>query len=174
MTNLDSYRKPTMPIMQLAKTAIREAGGEFVGVQHGVPRAGNPDLVLFNDPMTGTTLALAVNDRRITAQRVQAKIECSRYRFAAMRARSGNLRQSAPPNDLRSRQGSLNEPPRLSHQSSGSGERRTTGVSATIAPIASTEYQVPLKFPATRNGRREVRTPASRSIRNDVHPEHKP
>ena len=146
MPNLDSHREPTVLILQLAKTAIREAGGEFVGVQRGVPRAGNPDLVLFNDPMTGTTLALAVDDKHITVQRVQAKIERSRHRFAAMRDRSGNFRQSATRNDRRSRQVPLNEPPRLSHQSSGSGERRTTGAPPTIVPIASLEDLIPMYF----------------------------
>ena len=85
MPSLDSYREATMLILQLAKATICEAGGQFVGVQRGVPRPGSPDLVLFNDPMTGTTLALAVNNKHITVQRVQAKIEHSRHRFAEAR-----------------------------------------------------------------------------------------
>ncbi len=89
MPNLDSYRETTTLTLQLAKTAICAAGGQFVGVQRGVPRAGSPDLILFNDPTTGTTLALAVNNKHITVQRVRAKIEHSRHRFA--KARRGGV-----------------------------------------------------------------------------------
>lgn len=93
MPNLDSYPEATKLTLQLAVTAIREAGGEFVGVQPGVPRAGNPDLFLFNDPMTGTTLAMAANEHHITVHRVRTKLEHSRHRFAEMRwkgERTGN------------------------------------------------------------------------------------
>ncbi len=93
MANLDSYREATTLILQLAKMAICEAGGQFVGVQRGVPRAGNPDLFLFNDPMTGTTLALAANEEHITAHRVRTKIEHSRHRFAEAR-RGGEIAAS--------------------------------------------------------------------------------
>ncbi|HLH36357.1 MAG TPA: hypothetical protein VKX41_16925 [Alloacidobacterium sp.] len=85
MPNLHSYRETTMLILQLAKAAICKPGGQFVGVQRGVPRTGNPNLVLFNDPMTGTTLPLAVNNKHFTVQRVQAKIEHSRHRLAESR-----------------------------------------------------------------------------------------
>ena len=76
--------------LRSVRTIIREGGGEYVGIQRGVWQAGNPNLVLFNYPMTGTTLALAAI---VTAQRVRAKIADSRAMFVAMR-KSGAYRKS--------------------------------------------------------------------------------
>ncbi len=75
------------------KTIIREGGGEYVGIQRGVWQAGSPDLVLFNDPLTGTTLALAASAAFVTVQCVRTKIAESRLVFAAMRE-SGAYRES--------------------------------------------------------------------------------
>ena len=75
------------------KSIIREGGGEYVGIQRGVWQAGSPDLVLFNDPLTGTTLALAASAAIVTAQRVRAKIAESRSMFVATR-KSGAYRES--------------------------------------------------------------------------------
>lgn len=60
---------------------ITAGGGAYKGIQRGCSRTGIPDLVLFNDPLTGTTLALVANKKRITVYRVRAKIERSRDKF---------------------------------------------------------------------------------------------
>jgi len=67
------------------KSIISEGGGEYVGIQRGVPQAGSPDLVLFNDPLTGTTLTLIASAAFVTVERVRAKLAESRSMFAAMR-----------------------------------------------------------------------------------------
>ncbi len=82
---------PALP--RSMKSIIREGGGEYVGIQHGVWQVGSPDLVLFNDPLTGTTLALVAGAAFVTVQRVRAKIAGSRSAFAAMRE-SGAYRES--------------------------------------------------------------------------------
>ncbi len=56
-----------------------------MGIQRGVPQAGSPDLVLFNDPLTGTTLTLIASAAFVTVERVRAKIAKSRSMFAAVR-----------------------------------------------------------------------------------------
>ena len=56
-------------------------GGEYRGIQRGAGQMGIPDLILFNDPITGTTLALVANTNGVTAQHVQAKIKRSRVLF---------------------------------------------------------------------------------------------
>lgn len=90
-------------LLSLAKAAIREGGGEYVGIQAGVRQAGSPDLVLFNDPMTRTTLALVADQALLTAQQVQDKIAQSRRLFAEIRLRRDdrrNVRQEAPRRSL--------------------------------------------------------------------------
>ncbi len=82
---------PALPRSMI--TIIHEGGGEYVGIQHGVWQAGSPDLVLFNDPLTGTTLALVASAAFVTVQRVRAKIAESRSAFATMRE-SGEYRES--------------------------------------------------------------------------------
>lgn len=63
------------------KDAVIAGGGEYRGIQRGSRHMGIPDLVLFNDPITGTTLALVANTNGITAQHIQAKIKRSRSLF---------------------------------------------------------------------------------------------
>jgi hypothetical protein len=63
-----------------AEEAVIAGGGVYKGIQRGSSRI--PDLVLFNDPATGTTLALVSDGRPITARTIQAKIARSRARFA--------------------------------------------------------------------------------------------
>ena len=62
--------------------AVTAGGGEYRGVQRGSQQKGIPDLILFNDPLTGTTLALVANAKLITPQIVRAKIGRSRADFA--------------------------------------------------------------------------------------------
>jgi hypothetical protein len=63
-----------------AKEIVTAGGGEYKGIQRGTLQT--PDLILFNDPVTGTTLALAADRRQITVARIQAKIARSRARIA--------------------------------------------------------------------------------------------
>ena len=42
------------------KRAVIAGGGEYVGLQQGIPPS--PDLVLFNSPTTGSTLAIPLTD----------------------------------------------------------------------------------------------------------------
>lgn len=72
----------TVDIPYLAAIAVRRGGGQYVGIQRGLGTADVPDLVLFNDPQTGSTLALAIS--QVSPWRVRAKIQDSRFRFAAV------------------------------------------------------------------------------------------
>jgi hypothetical protein len=63
------------------EAAVIAGGGEYRGIQRGSQQSGIPDLALFNDPLTGTTLALVTNAACMTAQEVRAKILHSRSRF---------------------------------------------------------------------------------------------
>lgn len=56
-------------------TAIKSGGGEFIGVQPGLP-GSIPDQYLFNDPKTGTTLAIGTGE--VTPESVRAKIAAAR------------------------------------------------------------------------------------------------
>lgn len=53
----------------LARLAVKDGGGRWVGIQEV---EGGRDLVLFNSPTTGSTLAL--NTREINADRVRQHI----------------------------------------------------------------------------------------------------
>ena len=61
--------------------AVEEGGGEYRGVQPGSTAKDLPDLVLFDDPATHTTLALPIGNTPITAAAVRKKIARSRSRF---------------------------------------------------------------------------------------------
>jgi len=54
---------------------VEAGGGRYVGIQER-RRAGKPSLVLFDDPDTGTTLAVPLPE--LTAETVRARIEESR------------------------------------------------------------------------------------------------
>lgn len=79
-----------------AKAAVIAGGGEYCGIQRGSRQKDIPDLILFNDPLTGTTLALIADEAPITAQSVHAKITYSRAGFAGGRSlNSKETRQCA-------------------------------------------------------------------------------
>ncbi len=82
MADIDNMAEVASPALRPAEGAVLEGGGKYVGIQIGSRHKGIPDLVLFNDPLTRTTLALIVGATPITAQRVQAKIAQSRMVFA--------------------------------------------------------------------------------------------
>ncbi len=135
--------------LRSVRTIIREGGGEYVGIQRGVWQAGSPDLVLFNDPLTGTTLALAASATLVTVRHVRAKIAESRSTFAAVRESRAHResRRSDPPTEVLWSRGTkcANQPAFLVclPRGSGSGLKRTTGDSPDVAPLASPKGQIP-------------------------------
>lgn len=64
-----------------AREAVIQGGGSYRGIQHGSPERGIPDLVLFNDPVTNTTLALVFDGSPVSCEAVKAKIRDSRKVF---------------------------------------------------------------------------------------------
>lgn len=69
------------------QAVVFAGGGEYQGIQRGELEKGIPDLVLFNDPATHTTLALAIRQAPITASVVHKKIARSRQLFVRNRQR---------------------------------------------------------------------------------------
>jgi hypothetical protein len=61
----------------LARLAVKDGGGRWVGIQECEGMAY--DLVLFNSPVTGSTLALKTSD--ISADSVRRRIEESNALF---------------------------------------------------------------------------------------------
>jgi hypothetical protein len=61
--------------------AIRQGGGIPAGVMKSVPKLGLPELTLFHDPQTGTTLALQSDT--VTPELVRQHIMESRSKYAA-------------------------------------------------------------------------------------------
>jgi hypothetical protein len=55
------------------EAAVKAGGGEYKGVQEGVPEAGLKGLVLFDHPETHSTLALPEDE--VTPEAVKAKLE---------------------------------------------------------------------------------------------------
>ncbi len=76
----EQRRQPAeiVPRSTSPEQVITEAGGEFKGIQPGI--ADIPDHALFNDPQTGTTLALPVD--QVTSEAVKVRMEESRAKFA--------------------------------------------------------------------------------------------
>ena len=68
--------------LEQTKEAVTRGGGEYRGIQCGSHRKGIPDLVLFNDPITGTTLAMVLEEEPITPRAIRSKIARSREVFA--------------------------------------------------------------------------------------------
>ncbi len=107
MADLNNFAEAAPPALHSAEGAVLEGGGQYVGIQIGSRSKGIPDLVLFNDPLTRTTLALVVSATPITAQQVRARIAQSRSVFGEARQSGGGRRHQrrfAPRQDLRSMQ----------------------------------------------------------------------
>lgn len=69
---------------------VKQGGGIYRGIQYGSPERGMPDLVLFDDPVTKTTLALAFDGSPVCPEAVATKISSSRKVFQeAQAAREG-------------------------------------------------------------------------------------
>jgi hypothetical protein len=65
----------------LQRLAVKDGGGQWVGIQEC---EGMADLVLFNSPATGSTLAIKASD--ISADRVRRRIEESDAAFNIQRS----------------------------------------------------------------------------------------
>ncbi len=65
--------------------AIKAGGAVPGGIQKGDPEIGVPDLALFHDPQTGSTLALKTD--KVTAENVKKELEKSRDMYAAADAK---------------------------------------------------------------------------------------
>ena len=59
------------------RQVFKSVGAEYVGIQKGTENIH--DLVLFNDILTGSTLALSIND--ITLAKIIVKMADSRVAF---------------------------------------------------------------------------------------------
>jgi uncharacterized protein (DUF302 family) len=64
-----------------AHESVKQGGGTYRGIQYGSPERGMPDLVLFDDPVTKTTLALALDGSPVCPEAVRSKIKDSRQVF---------------------------------------------------------------------------------------------
>ena len=64
-----------------AHESVKQGGGTYRGIQYGSPKRGMPDLVLFDDPVTKTTLALALDGSPVCPEAVRNKIMESRQVF---------------------------------------------------------------------------------------------
>ncbi len=110
MTDLDTIAVALPPVLRLAEGAVLEGGGEYVGIQLGSRHMGIPDMVLFNDPITRTTLALVVSTTPVTARHVRAKIARSRIAFEkALRRGDSTLRLPVPRQNSWSKQAALHD-----------------------------------------------------------------
>lgn len=70
---------------------IRQGGGVPGGIWKGDPTSGAPELTMFHDPQTGTTLAIKTQDG-ITPEKVAEKIAASRKTYEAAAKRRDNER----------------------------------------------------------------------------------
>ena len=68
----------------LARLAVKDGGGVWVGIQEC---EGLPSLILFNSPVTGSTLALKTSE--LTADNVRRRIEESDAAFKAFDVQRG-------------------------------------------------------------------------------------
>ena len=64
-----------------AHESVKQGGGTYRGIQYGSPKRGMPDLVLFDDPVTKTTLALGLDGSPVCPETVRNKIRESRQVF---------------------------------------------------------------------------------------------
>src|SRR5271157_2256432 len=71
--NVESYGAPAGGIDNAHEATVKEGGGEYKGVQEGVPEAGLKGLVLFDHPETHSSLALPEDE--VTPEAVRAKLE---------------------------------------------------------------------------------------------------
>jgi hypothetical protein len=75
----EAFEQYRQDVKASAKACVEEGGGIWVGIQE-MPGALN-DLVLFNSPTTGSTLALKTTE--ITPELVKLKIKRSDAAFKA-------------------------------------------------------------------------------------------
>lgn len=70
-----------LSVHESAHEAIAQGGGIYRGIQYGSRERALPDLVLFDDPVTKTTLALPLNDTSVCPEAVKRRIRDSRKVF---------------------------------------------------------------------------------------------
>ena len=92
MPDLHHFAEASPPPLRVAEGAVLDGGGEYVGIQRGSQHKGIPDMVLFNDPLTRTTLALVLSAMPISAQQVRAKITHSRFVFTGVKLKGDDRR----------------------------------------------------------------------------------
>src|SRR6266576_2979697 len=73
--------------------AIKAGGAVPGGIQEGDSEIGVPNLVLFHDPQTGSTLGL--KEGKVTPEAVQKELAKSRAAFAAGEARKNWAEKAA-------------------------------------------------------------------------------
>jgi hypothetical protein len=73
---VNAYEQYEQDVTASAKACVEEGGGVWVGIQDCAPHT---DLVLFNSPKTGSTLALKTTE--ITPELVRSKIKNSNTKF---------------------------------------------------------------------------------------------
>jgi hypothetical protein len=67
-------------------SAIKEGGGIPAGKMKGDPEIGLPELILFHDPQSGSTLALPTD--KVTPEAVKAHVEAKQAEYAAAEKKS--------------------------------------------------------------------------------------
>jgi hypothetical protein len=80
-----AYSQYKQDVLASAKTCVEEGGGIWVGIQDCSPDCA--DLVLFNSPETGSTLAIPTT--RITPELVCSRIRQSNATFKAHQRAKG-------------------------------------------------------------------------------------
>lgn len=70
-----------LSVHESAYGAITQGGGIYRGIQYGSRERGLPDLVLFDDPVTKTTLALPLDGSPVCPKAVRRRIKDSRKVF---------------------------------------------------------------------------------------------
>lgn len=75
--------------------AIKQGGGVPGGIQKGDPEIDIPDLVLFHDPTTGSTLALKAGD--VTPEAVREHIQQSRAQYLAKKPEQSRIPEKGQP-----------------------------------------------------------------------------
>jgi|SRR5271165_4852696 len=75
---------PSESIKTLLTVIVGHAGGDFVGIQDGLPERGLPAYVLFNHPKHHSTLALRLDQNFGTEAILKRLAECDK-RFSSER-----------------------------------------------------------------------------------------
>lgn len=108
LPNVPNLRVPPERTTGEFDEAIKKGGAVPGGIQHGDPEINLPDLVLFHDPATGSTLALPTD--KITPEGVKAQLQKSRDMYLAAEDRKAGVK----PEDVSQSQVTKTEPKTIS------------------------------------------------------------